>query len=339
VVNRDGTRSAARRALGRRCRVLARLVIAVALATITACSGSSASGDNSDSGNPAHPGWPATLVFAWPGGAPNSTQLANDFAPLAELIKKKLGITVTTYYSTSYAASIEAQKAGKVQLLSYGPFEYIVALNGGLKIEDIGNETLGPGKNDAYYYSYAVVNPKLTPQITSLKDARGKKVCFSDPASTSGYFYPEYGLIKAGISPTTGVTPTFAGTDSLTAIDVAKGVCQIGFSNNLNLPAIFTANHIPHSDIEIIWKSPPIPDGAMGVSDSVPASLRAALEKVLVNEGNAPYLVAHGYCTSSVTACEELLDNYSFTPPGTLNVVALVQPICKVTKNPACKPS
>jgi phosphonate transport system substrate-binding protein len=37
------------------------------------------------------------------------------------------------------------------------------------------------------YYSVGVVKPKLNPGITSIKDFAGKKTCYSDPASTSGY--------------------------------------------------------------------------------------------------------------------------------------------------------
>jgi hypothetical protein len=45
---------------------------------------------------------------------------------------------------TSYAAMIEAQQAGKAQLIEYGPFSYWIALNRGLKIENVGIPITSP---------------------------------------------------------------------------------------------------------------------------------------------------------------------------------------------------
>ena len=333
------TATKAQRATARRHWVAGSLALAVGFTVTIAPSVSSASVLDAVPESTVHPGWPTTLVYAEP-GSETSTQLVESVAPIAELVKRQLGVTIKTYFTTTYAPAIEAVGAGKVQIEFDGPAEYELSLSEGQKLENIGYEiaSLPSGSRGSYdYWSYGVVNPKLNPQITSLSDAKGKKVCFSDPASTSGYLYPEYGLIEAGVSPTTGVTADFVGTDSLTAVDAAKGLCQVGFSNNVSMPPIFSADHIPRSDIKIIWKSQPIPDGPLVVSKSVPASLRAALEKLLVNEANAPYLATHGYC-KSVSACETIMGGgfYGWAPPNVLNVQASVGPVCKATKNPEC---
>jgi phosphonate transport system substrate-binding protein len=228
---------------------------------------------------------------------------------------------------------IEAQEAGKAQLVVYGPFSYWIALNHGLKIQNVGLLADAPN-TDGGYYSEAVVDPQRTPDITNLKDAAGKKTCFSDPASTSGYLYPSYGLLQDGISPTTGVTPVFAGSDSTTAIDVAEGSCQVGFTNNLNLPDVFTANHISKSALKVIWTSPEIPGNPVAVSDSLPASFRSTLENLLVNDGNSTYFAAHGYC-SSVSACTTETGQYGYANPSLANYSTIGQ-ICKLTKSPSC---
>jgi phosphonate transport system substrate-binding protein len=266
-------------------------------------------------------------------GAANATTLLQTLAPLQDLLKAKLGVDLKVVTGTSYAAMIEAQQAGKAQLVVYGPFSYSIALTHGLKIQNVGLITSAPNTNGSYY-SEGVIDPQRTPQITSVKDFAGKKVCFSDPASTSGYLYPSYGLLQAGISPTTGVTPVFVGNDSTTAIDVAKGSCQVGYTNTDNLPPIFTQNHIAHSAIKIVWKSQAIPASPIAASDSLPASFRSALENVLVNDGNSAYFAAHNYC-SSVSACTTLTGQYGFAPPSEADY-SVIAKICKLTKSPSC---
>lgn len=284
--------------------------------------------------NPINPSWPTSLTFASV-GAENSTALMISLGPVQDVFKKLLGVTLKVYIGTSYSAVIEAQAAGKVQLATYGPFSYVIAKDlQHEKIEDVGVGITAPGTNGGYY-SEAVVDPKRTPNITSIKDLAGQKVCFSDPASTSGYLYPSYALINHGISPTTGVTPVFSGTDSTTALDAAKGECAAGFTNNDSLPVIFTQNHVPHSDIKIIWKSGEIPGSPTAVSESLPASFRAALKKVLIKDANSTYEAAHGYC-KSVAACTAITGGWGYAPPSVANYAPVLR-ICNVTKAPACK--
>jgi phosphonate transport system substrate-binding protein len=311
------------------------VVALIAAVTATACSSSSTTGSSAAgaSGNKVHPGWPTTLTIGEV-GEENSTTLYASLAPLQKLLQAKLGISLTVTTGTSYAAMIEAQQAGKAQLIEYGPFSYWIALNKGLQIENIGIPITAPN-TDGGYYSEAVVNPKRTPGITSLKDFAGKKTCFSDPASTSGYLYPSYGLLKAGVSPTTGITPVFAGTDSTAPLYVAEGSCQVGFTNNLDLPLIFTQNHVPQSDIKIVWTSPEIPGSPLAASDSLPASLRSALENLLITDANSNYFAAHHYC-SSVSACNNITGQWGFAPPSVANYSQIAE-ICKITNSPSCK--
>jgi len=295
-------------------------------------SGSSASGAAGGTGNTVNSTWPTSMTLGSVGEA-NATSLLQTLAPLQKLLKAKMDVTLNVTTGTSYAAMIEAQKAGKAQLVVYGPFSYQIAVNQGIKLQNVGLITSAPN-TDGSYYSLAVVDPQRTPDITSLKDAAGKKVCFSDPASTSGYLYPSYGLLQDGINPTTGVTPVFAGNDSTTAIDVAQGSCQVGFSNTDNLPPIFTQNHISKSAIKIIWTSVKIPASPIAASDSLPASFRTTLENLLVGDGNSAYYAAHGYC-SSVADCTTVTGPVRLRRPSLADYSAITK-ICEVTKSPSC---
>jgi phosphonate transport system substrate-binding protein len=312
---------------------------AAAIVTVTAAAGCSSASSSSTgaasaggTGNTVNSTWPTTVTLGSV-GEDNATSLMQSMQPLADLLKAKMDVDLKVTVGTSYAALIEAQKADKAQLVIYGPFSYEIAVNQGLKIQNVGLTTDAPN-TDGGYYSEAVVDPQRTPDITSLKDAGGKKVCFSDPASTSGYLYPSYGLLTDKISPTTGVTPVFAGSDSTTAIDAAQGSCQIGFTNSISLPLVYTQNHVSKSSLKVIWTSQEIPASPVAASDSLPASFRTALENVLVNDANSPYMAAHGYC-SSAAQCTTITSQWGYAKPSLANYAPIAQ-ICKITKSSSC---
>jgi phosphonate transport system substrate-binding protein len=317
------------RAKGHRVRaVLATAVTALVVAPFGFSAAASASVDQ----NSVNSSWPTSLTLGEV-GQENATTLTTSLEPVIQLMKKELDITLNVVTGTSYASMIEAQQAGKAQLIGYGPFSYFIAKNEGLKIENIGILITAP-HTDGGYYSEGVVNPNVTPDIKSIKDFAGKKVCFSDPSSTSGYLYPSYGLLQAGISPTTGVTPVFAGTDTATALEVSKGACQVGFTNNLSLPPAEASKAINAADVKVVWKSVEIPGNPIAVSDSVPASLRTALESLLINKANSAYLTAHGYC-SSVASCTTTMGGWGYANPSVFDI-SKIRNVCKLTKSPAC---
>ena len=326
----DQSLSSKKRRLRRAC-VLGSLPMLVGLATVPQVASAS---EMSLAVNTVNPSWPTSLALASV-GAENSTALLASLAPIEDVFKKFMDLTLTVYTGTSYAAVIEAQEAGKVQVAEYGPFSYTIAYYlQHLKIENVGILLAAPGTNGGYW-SLGVVDPKRTPGFTSIKQAAGKKVCFSDPSSTSGFLYPSYGLLKAGINPETGVDPVFAGTDSTTALDVYNGGCQLGFTNTFNLPEVFSENHVPKTDLKVIWTSPEIPGNPVAVSDSLPASFRAEFSKVLVDYANSGYMTKAGYC-KSVSYCTNLTGGWGFGPPSDATFGVVLQ-ICNLTKAPACK--
>jgi phosphonate transport system substrate-binding protein len=303
----------------------------------TAASGTGGSSGSSSAaaggtGNTVNPTWPTQITFGSVGES-NATTLLASMEPVVKLLQDKLDVKMNVVTGTSYSAMIEAQQADKAQLVEYGPFSYYIAVNHGLKIQNVGLPITAPN-TDGGYYSEAVVNPQKNPDITSLKDAAGKKVCFSDPASTSGYLYPSYGLLTDHISPSTGVTPVFAGSDSTTAIDAAQGSCQVGFTNSISLPLVYTQNHVSKSSLKVIWKSQEIPASPVAASDSLPQSFRTALENVLVNDANSTYMAAHGYC-SSEAQCTQITSQWGYAKPSLANYGPIAQ-ICKVTKSSSC---
>lgn len=168
-----------------------------------------------------------TLVF---GVVPDSIDTETNYQPLMDYIAEITGKTVEYHESTDYAALIEAAVAGKVDVASFSGFTYVTATNNGAKLTPISSIVTEEGQEPGYY-SQAIV--PAGSDITSIEDFKGKKVCFVDPSSTSGYLFPSYNLLKAGIDPKTDITPVFAGKHDVSVTKVGEGVeCEAGFAED-----------------------------------------------------------------------------------------------------------
>jgi phosphonate transport system substrate-binding protein len=301
---------------------------AVGAVALAAC-GTSVS--SSATANSTHPGWPSTITI---GSIPteNATQLAESLQPIAQMITKKLGVQVKTFAGTSYAALIEAQKAHKVDLVEYGPLSYYIAKNQGIGVENIGI-LVQSATDNGNYHSIGWANSSET-SVHSLKDFAGKKTCFVDPASTSGYLFPTYGLMQAGVNATTGVKPVFAGAHDASVEAIAKGTCQVGFSEDTIISELEQSGKVKPSQIRKVWESPVIPGSPIAVSTNLPASFRSALEKVLDDDANVPQLVKAGICKSA-SSCETTLGMWGFKPPSVANYAVITQ-VCNETKSVSC---
>jgi phosphonate transport system substrate-binding protein len=317
---------------------------AAGLLALAGCGGASSSATTSSSGSATgaaasssafgkydRTGWPSSITM---GAIPseNATALAAKLAPLSKLIKDKLGVEVKIFSGTSYSALIEAQKAKKVDLVEYGPFSYYIAQNQGLKLHNVGIVINSAGSTGGYK-SYAETVASNA-SINSLTDFAGKKVCFVDPASTSGYLYPSYGLLQEGIDPTKGITPVFAGAHDASLLAIAKGTCDAGFSYDTVLDTLTQKGQIKQGQIKVVWKSPEIPGSPVSASDYLPATLISALQDVFVNDANASKLAAGGYCGSE-SDCKTKLGFWGFADPKVADYGVLDQ-VCAATKSPTC---
>ena len=244
--------------------------------------------------------WPDKLVL---GAVPSeeSTSLQQSYDPLIKVLERDLGIPVEFFQATDYAGIIEAQIAGKVDLAQYGPFAYVIAGFNGAKIEPVGALVDGPDETPGYQsYGIAVSS---NAEVNSLADFAGKKVCFVDPASTSGYLYPAAGLIAEGIDPESGVTPVFAGGHDASVLSVKNGDCDAGFAFDAMVDSVLIeAGDIAEGEIKTVWKSEVIAGSPIAVRTELPATLLAEIKRIVLEEANTPALVESGIC-ASVDTC------------------------------------
>ena len=233
----------------------------------------------------ANPDWPGTLVV---GAVPaeESALLRDSFDGLLRVLEANLGIDVEFFQAADYAAIIEAQIAGRVHLVSYGPFSYVLATDSGAEIEAFGAlvdaADAAPG-----YRSYGIARVD-TLGIDELADLAGRTVCFVDPASTSGYLYPKAGLLAAGIDPDSDITPVFAGGHDASVLAVHDGECDAGFAyDEMVDSALIDDGRIAPGDIKIIWRSDTIASSPIAVLTSLPDDLTAEIRRIVLTEANS----------------------------------------------------
>jgi phosphonate transport system substrate-binding protein len=233
------------------------------------------------------------LIFS---AVPNqqAAALQQSFQPILNMLEKETGRQIRFVSATSYDAVIEGLRAGRIQIAALGPFSYVLAKDQGVQITAVAAQVTKKGAPPGYK-SYGITRAGST--IKSLKDFRGKKVCFVDRASTSGYLYPSAGLLAAGINPLRDTMPIFAGSHEASVLAVASGKCDAGFAYDTMVDRqLIERREIKPGQIVTVWKSPIIPGAPIVIASNLPSVLRQELTEALQHKANATYLRANGFC-------------------------------------------
>jgi len=269
-------------------KALTGLAVSVAvLASLTACSTTStpattggATTAAAESGTFAS-GDPNTLIFAT---VPDKAGTDASWKPLEDYIAKKTGLTVEFKPTTDYAALITAGKTGAVDVGAFSGATYTLSVKQGAKFDLVSAVGVEAGADQPGYYSEAIV--PASSSISSVKDFKGKTVCFVSPSSTSGFFFPLQTLKSAGLSvDSTGkdangnptfadFTAYFAGAHDKSVAAVESGQCDVGFAEDTEADAA--------KDLKVIDKQL-VPGGPLVISSALPQSVKDKLVAALSN--------------------------------------------------------
>lgn len=260
-----------------------------------------------------------TLVF---GVVPDSVDTETNYQPLMDYIAAETGKTVEYHESTDYAALIEAAVAGKIDVASFSGFTYVTATNNGAALTPISSIITEEGQEPGYF-SQAIV-PKGS-DITDLAGFEGKKVCFVDPSSTSGYLFPSYNLLNEGIDPETDVTPVFAGKHDVSVTKTGEGVeCEAGFAED---------SEVAKSDkVEIISETM-VPGAPIVLSNTLPEELQAQLTDIL-GEVTIDEIIAAGIDSADSDAFRSV---FFATSPVDDAYYDTIRDICEKTNAEQCQ--
>ncbi|MEW1981191.1 phosphate/phosphite/phosphonate ABC transporter substrate-binding protein [Citricoccus sp. NPDC079358] len=262
-------------------------LLAAAAIALTAC-GESPNARPADTTSDA----PAELVFAVV-PTDNSEELLASFEPVVAAIEEETGLPVEIQAVSNNAGVIEAQVSERVDIAVYGAFSYYLASDVA-EVEPVAKDQLSPEPGSGSVSSLGVTAPGSG--ISSLEDLKGKDVCFTDPASTTGYLAAAAALMEADINPEEDLNPVFAGSHDVAVTQMIAGDCDAAFVAETFVTELLPARGIiQDGDTETFFTSDPIPGTPMVVGSWLSQDIKDGVARAM-EKYDAVSAVEAGFC-------------------------------------------
>jgi phosphonate transport system substrate-binding protein len=256
--------------LARRSRVV--LAALLAVLALAACGGS----DGRAAAAPGGEDRPM-LRFAVGPFLPSATDTRAAYEPFFRAIAEQVGADYELEVSSDYAGLAVSLASGKTDLAWMGPFGYVLAADKG------GAEAIATVEYDGKpVYHSIVVAPADTKVQDFPADAKGLRMSFAEPASTSGWLIPTYLLKQQGIDPKTYFNYSEGAAHPAQEIAVANKQVDLATDFDRNRTAMIEAGTIKAEQSKIVWISPDLPNDAIAVRKGLDPALRDALAKAVL---------------------------------------------------------
>lgn len=222
--------------------------------------------------------------------AENASGVTERWSPFVAYLSKELGVKINLRIANDYAAVIEGQRSGNIQLASYGSASFARARLTGVKTDAFANDINADGSTG--YYSVFFV--KANSPYKTVQDLKGKNLGLVDPNSTSGNNVPRFELDKMGIHDADAFfgKVVFAGSHENALLALSQGTVDIAANqwtndNDSTLQQMLTkgmlkntdGSAIKKDDFRIIHKSAAIINGPYAYNADLPDDLKAAIRK------------------------------------------------------------
>jgi phosphonate transport system substrate-binding protein len=223
--------------------------------------------------------------------AENASGVTERWAPYIAYLSKELGVKVTLRIANDYAAVIEGQRAGNIQIACYGSASFARARLTGVKTDAFASDLNADGGTG--YYSMLFV--RANSAYKSIDDLKGKNLGLVDPNSTSGNNVPRFELNKMGIPDAEAYfgKVVFTGSHENAILALAQGTVDVAANqwtsdDDSTLAQMLTKGMLKNADgspmkkadFRIIHKSAPIIGPSMyAYSSELPDDLKAAIAK------------------------------------------------------------
>jgi len=217
--------------------------------------------------------------------AENASGVSDRFAPFIDYLSKELGVPVKLRIANDYAAVIEGQRAGNIQIAHYGPASYSTAYLTGVKTEPF----VTTRNNDGTIGYYSVIYVKAGSPYKDIHDLKGKTIGFVDPNSTSGYNAPRFFLHRIGIDVDgffSNSIITGSHENGVIALDKGTVDCAADWWNSdtdSNLTRMVNKGMVKKGDFRIVFKSGLLPGSPFAYLSDLPADLKQAIVKAFMD--------------------------------------------------------
>ena len=226
--------------------------------------------------------------------APSATadQLTVGGDAIAKQLNELTGYTFKVIIPNSYTALIEAMASGNAQIGWMPTFAYLLAKQKGAATVALVTVRNGSDFYGAQYvanvssgftpYFDPATNKNTADAPTALKQFDGKRPCFTDPLSTSGYIIPGGLLSQYGVKYRTPAA--VQGHPAVVSALYVGGICDFGATYVDARTSIQKTYPDVMDKIVVIWRTDNIiPNDNVSYSSTMPADVAAKLTQALLD--------------------------------------------------------
>jgi len=234
----------------------------------------------------------------------NTTELMAGGEAIAAQLTALTGYVITTTVPTNYAALVEAMGSGNAQIGWLPTVPYIVAYEKGYAT--VGLVTLRNGA-DHYAFEFIVNQARIdngtfisfydaatstdtADAATALAQFAGKRPCYTDPLSSSGYLVPAGLLASLNISTKAGAWVQGHPTVVKSIYLSPNGeICDFGAAYVDARTSVTTDMPDVNDKVTIVYVSDPIiPNDTVSFATTLPADVRQNLVNALLTIASTP---------------------------------------------------
>ena len=249
------------------------IVVLAALLMLAACGGR----DDTSTGGGPDGYWPTRIVVASTAAEDDPAAMGGE-EMLRAAMQEYLGIEVVMLPDAVFNISLEALRAGHLDVMLVTPMSFILAQ----QLAEIEPLVAGTTEGTLPYKTVFITRADRD-DINSVSDLRGRSFAFVDPASSSGYMYPKAHLVtRYGLDPDRILSSgyffeyvTFSGRHDASVLGVIMGdfdAASVAYAILHMFSNLFDAD-----DIKIIGETDIIPPPLTIARASLPQSLRDAI--------------------------------------------------------------
>ncbi|MGB3510350.1 MAG: phosphate/phosphite/phosphonate ABC transporter substrate-binding protein [Microcoleaceae cyanobacterium] len=200
---------------------------------------------------------------------------------LDKYLEQKLDIPVEIKLTKDYNTTVDLLVSGKVKMAYLGPFTYIQAKQKNQNLEPIVahiEKTTGRP-----WYNSIIVTIKNS-EINTVQDLIGKRFSFVNKSSTSGFLVPSTHFETLGIIPEKDFASVeYAGGHDNNVLALEDGKVDAIAIEKPAYVELKNQGLLSEDKYKIIWKSDPIPNPPIVISNQLPVEFKIALQKALID--------------------------------------------------------
>lgn len=205
--------------------------------------------------------------------------IQRDWAPVLQYLEDEVGRPINSTVTVNYEQAVDALLEGdEVDLAELTAYPYLLALRRNPDLRGLASPI---SSKVTTYESYLVVRRDDPAQ--RLADMEGRRICYVDQTSTSGFLMPRVMVRKAGRDPDEFFeSAQFSGNHVRALRDLLAGRCDVAAVTS---PTYLSAGvqGVSVAEIRILQVSPSLPNGVICASERLPRPLVERLRRALLD--------------------------------------------------------